>query len=61
MRSEKTNRRQKRIRNIEWDAMRNQLERYKGNFLDVGAGTGYAMYKAESLGFQVGTKCKKSS
>lgn len=53
MKNSKFNQRQKKIRDLEWNAIRSKLENHKGNFLDVGAGTGYAMYSAESLGFQV--------
>jgi glycosyltransferase involved in cell wall biosynthesis len=53
MKNQKFNQRQKRIRDIEWDAIEDTLKNFKGNFLTIGAGTGYAMHKAESLGFQV--------
>lgn len=52
MNKEVFNNRQKRIRDIEWNAIENEVKHNKGRFLDVGAGTGYALSKAESLGFQ---------
>ncbi len=51
IKSEKFNRRQKIIRDLEWNAIENTLKQFSGNFLDIGAGTGYAIYKADSLGF----------
>lgn len=53
MKNQKVNRRQKNIRDMEWKSIEDQLKKVEGNFLDIGAGTGYAMYKAESLGFEV--------
>jgi SAM-dependent methyltransferase len=48
------NRRQKRGRDAEWDALKPFLrERAPGLLLDVGCGTGYAMAQAQELGFQV--------
>ena len=45
---EKTNKNQKVIRDIEWDAVQSFI--IKGEFLDVGCGAGYAMRKAQELG-----------
>jgi len=53
MKYKKTNQYQKKIRDIEWNAIKDILDKFEGNFLDVGAGTGYSMYKAEKMGFQV--------
>ncbi|KAA6302321.1 MAG: putative methyltransferase YcgJ [Candidatus Ordinivivax streblomastigis] len=53
MENKKLNQRQKRIRNLEWNAIVNILQNYQGNFIDIGAGTGYSMYKAADMGFQV--------
>ena len=48
------NRRQKRGRDAEWEAVKPfLLERAPGSFLDVGCGTGYAMAQALELGFSV--------
>jgi len=44
---EETNTNQKKIRDIEWDAIATFIK--KGDFLDVGCGAGYAMKKAESI------------
>lgn len=51
--NKKFNQRQKKIRDIEWNCIAEKIKNYKGNFCDVGAGTGYSMYKAQSLGFQI--------
>jgi len=48
---EETNTNQKKIRDIEWDAIATFIK--KGDFLDVGCGAGYAMKKAESIGCTV--------
>ena len=48
------NRRQKRGRDAEWEALKPYLrERAPGLFMDVGCGTGYAMAQAHELGFSV--------
>ncbi len=48
------NRRQKRGRDAEWEALKPFLQkRAPGLFLDVGCGTGYAMVQAQELGFRV--------
>jgi ubiquinone/menaquinone biosynthesis C-methylase UbiE len=43
---EETNRNQKRIRDVEWEAILPYLQ--EGNFLDVGCGAGYAMSRAKA-------------
>lgn len=53
MMNKKFNQRQKKIRDIEWNAIKNEFENLNGKVLDVGAGTGYAMRKFESMGFDV--------
>lgn len=42
---EKTNENQKRIRDLEWDAVKPFIQ--SGKFLDVGCGAGYAMQRAQ--------------
>jgi|GEM_PF-645816 len=49
----KINQRQKKIRDLEWSVIQDVLKKINGNFLDVGTGTGYAMYQAEKMGFNV--------
>jgi ubiquinone/menaquinone biosynthesis C-methylase UbiE len=53
MNKSKVNQRQKKIRDLEWNAIQDTLQKFSGNFLDIGTGTGYAMYKADKIGFQV--------
>jgi SAM-dependent methyltransferase len=48
---EETNKNQKIIRDVEWDAIEPFIK--KGNFLDVGCGAGYSMKKAENIGCKV--------
>ncbi|TGO02914.1 hypothetical protein PN36_16475 [Candidatus Thiomargarita nelsonii] len=48
------NTRQKRIRDLEWNNTEKFLKHYShSSFLDVGCGTGYALSKAQKLGFSV--------
>jgi ubiquinone/menaquinone biosynthesis C-methylase UbiE len=46
------NLRQKKIRDLEWGCIETVLKKYSpGRFLDIGCGTGYALKKAQKLGF----------
>jgi len=48
------NARQKKIRDFEWSSIERYIVPYSGGkFLDVGAGTGYALARAKLMGFQV--------